>query len=225
MKTGFFKVALAIFRKDLRMELRSREIIGAMLLFALLSILIFSFALELDRIARQEAISGVLWMTVVFASVLGLNRSMATERDQGNIDAMLMAPLDRSAIFVGKFTGNLVFTLFVGVVLLPLMTILFNVVMVDLWVIAVLLLGTLGICSTGTLLAAMTVQTRAREALLPIALLPVALPVLLAAVKATTGIISGAPQADWIAWPQILLVINVIYLVLAFLTFEYAIEE
>jgi heme exporter protein B len=209
----------------MRAELRSRELISSMALFALLSILIFSFALELNRLAREEAIGGVLWVTVAFASIIGLNRSLAMERDQGNLDAMLLAPISRSAVFFGKLVGNFVFTLVVGLVLLPLLTILFNVSLIQPWVLAVLMLGVLGFSTVGTLLATMTVQTRARESLLPIVMLPVALPVLLGAVRATTAILTGAPLEDWIAWPQILIVVNIIYLALCFLLFDYVIED
>jgi heme exporter protein B len=224
-KTPFLKVVLALIRKDLQAELRSRELMATMLLFALLSVLAFSFALELDRVAREEVVSGVLWVTVIFASILGLNRSMAMERENGSMDALLLTPIDRSSIYVGKLIGNYLFTGMVGFVLLPLMTVLYNINMVSLWVILTLLLGTLGICITGTLLAAMTVQTRAREALLPIVLLPVVLPILLAAVKATTGITSAAPIADWQIWIQILAIVALIYLVLCVLLFAYVIEE
>ncbi|MBZ0289689.1 MAG: heme exporter protein CcmB [Anaerolineae bacterium] len=225
MKTPFIQAVFSIVRKDLRMELRSRELVSSMGLFALLSILIFSFALELDRIARQEAISGVLWVTVVFASILGLNRSLAMERDQGNFDAMLLAPIDRTAIFIGKFIGNLVFALTVGLLLLPLMTVLYNINLIQGWILLTLLLGTLGFTTIGTLLATMTVQTRARESLLPIVMLPIALPVLLAAVRASTNALNNNPTADWIAWVQILFVVDIVYMVVCFLLFEYVIEE
>lgn len=225
MKTPFWQAALSITRKDLRAELRSRELVNTMGLFALLSILIFSFALELDRLARQEAISGVLWVTVVFASILGLNRSLAMEREQGNLDALLMAPISRGAIFAGKLLGNFVFTFIVGLVLLPLMTVLYNLPLLQPWIIVVLLLGIAGFATVGTLLATMTVQTRARESLLPIVMLPVTLPVLLASVRASTAILNNAPPADWIAWPQLLIVIDVVYVTLCFLLFEYVIES
>jgi len=225
MKTPFLATVVAIVRKDLQAELRSRELVTSMGLFALLAILIFSFALELDRVAREEAIAGVLWVTVVFASILGLNRSMAMERDQGNLEAMLMAPIDRAAIFFGKLVGNLVFSLVVGLLLIPLMTVLYNRNLVQPWLIAILLLGTFGFSIVGTLLATMTAQTRARESLLPIVMLPVALPVILPAVRASTAILTNSPQADWIAWPQILVVVDIIYLVMCFLLFEYVIEE
>jgi len=225
MNTPFIQAVLAILRKDLRTELRSRELVSSMGLFALLSILIFSFALELDRIARQEAISGVLWVTVIFASILGLNRSLAMERDQGNLDAMLLAPINRAAIFLGKLIGNYLFALAVGLLLLPVMTILFNMPLLQPWLLLILLLGTLGFSTIGTLLATMTVQTRTRESLLPIVMLPVALPVLLSAVMASTSILDNVPLDDWIAWPQILVVVDIIYLILCFLLFEFVIEE
>lgn len=225
MKTPFFKAVLAIVRKDLRTELRSRELISSMGLFALLSILVFSFALELDRIARQEAISGVLWVTVVFASFLGLNRSLAMERDQGNLDAMLIAPIARTTIFFGKLVGNFLFTITVGLLLLPIMTVLFNVSLVQPLVLAVLFMGTFGFTTVGTLLATMTVQTRARENLLPIVMMPLALPLLLAAVKASTNLLTNSATEDWVAWVQILAMVDVVYLVMCYLLFEYVIEE
>jgi heme exporter protein B len=225
MKTPFFRVVLSIIRKDFQAELRSRELIGSMGLFALLAVMVFSFALELDRIARVESVSGVLWVTIVFASILGLNRSMAMERDQGNLDALLIAPINRTAIFVGKLVGNFVFTLVIGLLLLPLMTILYNVTLFNIWLLVVLLLGTLGFTTLGTLLAAMTVQTRAREALLPIVMMPVVLPLLLAAVSASNGILNVTPQGDWIQWTQILVVLDVVYLTICFLLFEYVVEE
>jgi len=225
MKTPFFKVMMAIIHKDLRAELRSRELVATMMLFALLSVLVFSFALELDKVAREEAVSGVLWVTIVFASILGLNRSMAMERENGNMEAMLLAPVDRGAIFVGKLAGNFLFAIAVGLVLLPLMSVIYNINMLTSWVLIVVFLGTLGVSITGTLLAAMTVQTRAREALLPIVMLPVVLPLLLAAVKGTTGIINELPITDWQTWPRVLMVVDVIYLVLCLLSFAYVVEE
>ena len=223
MTTPFLECVLAIIAKDLRAEIRSRELLSVMALFALLSVLVFSFALELDREARAEAVSGVLWVTLIFASLLGLNRSLAQESDQGNLDALLLAPVSRSAIFVGKFAGNALFTGIVGLALLPLMTVLYGINMVDPGVIVTTLVGIVGFCSIGTLLATMTVHTRAREALLPIALLPVALPFLLTAVRATKGVVNGAPE--WQVWLQLLTGITVIYVVLCLLLYGYVVEE
>lgn len=225
MKTPLLKAIMAIVVKDLRAEFRSRELVNSMTLFALLSILIFSFGLELDRLAREEVISGVLWVTVIFASILGLNRSLGMERDQGNLDAMLMAPISRSAIFFGKMLGNFIFTLVVGLLLLPLMTVLYNVTLTLPALLAVLVLGVLGISTIGTLLAAMAVQTRSRETLLPIIMLPIVLPVLLAVVRASGGIIDGTAANDWLPWVQLLAAIDLIYITLCFLLFDYVVED
>lgn len=225
MKTPFLKTVLSIAGKDLRAELRSRELVSSMGLFALLSILIFSFALELDRVARDEAISGVLWVTVVYASTIGLNRSMASEREQGGMDALLMAPIDRSAIFFGKLVGNILFAGIVGLILLPVITVLYNKTLLSPSVVAVMALGTIGFATIGTLLAAMTVQTRARESLLPIVMLPIVLPLVLAAVRATTGILSETPDTESVSWLQILVALNVIYIGICYLLFEYVVEE
>ncbi len=224
-QTPSFKVVFAVVLKDLQTEFRSRELVSSMVLFAVLSILVFSFALELDRVARAEAISGVLWVTVVFSSILGLNRSLAMEREQGNFDAMLMAPVSRAAIFFGKLVGNFLFALVVGLLLLPLMTILFNISVVRLWLFVALLLGTLGFSTIGTLLATMTVQTRSRETLLPIVMLPLALPVILAVVRASTGILNAVNTDEWMAWIQILAVIDIVYFVMCYLVFDYIVEE
>ena len=225
MKTSFTAAALAIAAKDLRVEMRSRELVSAMALFALLSLLVFSFALELDRIAREEALSGVLWVTLIFASLLGFHRSMALEYDQGSLDALLLAPIPRSAIFVGKLVGNYLFTSLVGLIILPLMTVIYNKNMLDPRLLLTAMIGIFGLSAIGTLLAALTMQTRAREVLLPIAMLPAALPFLLTALRATTGILSETPRTDWLVWLQMLGGITVIYLTLCLLLYSFVIEE
>lgn len=225
MKTPFINCVAAIISKDLRAEIRARELVSVMALFALLSILVFSFALELDKGARAEAVSGVLWVTLIFASLLGFNRGMAQERDQGVLDALLLAPVSRAAIFVGKLLGNFIFPLIVGLALLPLMTALYGMDLLDGWIIVTTALGIFGFATIGTLLATMTVQTRAREALLPIAMLPIILPFLLTAVRATKGILGGAPATEWQGPLGMLAAITLIYLVLCLLLYEYIVEE
>ncbi len=224
-KTGFWQASLALTAKDLRAELRGRELINAMLLYAVLAVLIFSFALELDREARETSIAGVFWVTVIFAGMLGLNRGLAAEKDRGNLDALLLAPIDRGALFFGKMLSNLVYMLIVAGLLIVLVTILFNISLFVPWLLAVILLGTLGFAAVGTLLSSMTVHTRARETMLPILLLPVTLPIILTSVKASTAILNGMAQADWIAWPQMLLVADVILLALSYILFEFVVEE
>jgi len=211
--------------KDLRAELRGRELINAMLLYSVLAVLIFSFALELDREARETSIAGVFWVTVIFAGMLGLNRSLAAEKDKGNLDALLLAPIDRGVLFFGKMFSNLIFMLIVSVLLMVLATVLFNVSLFVPWLIAVIALGTVGFATVGTLLSSMTVHTRARETMLPILLLPVSLPIILTAVRASTAILTGVPQEDWIAWPQLLLAADVVMLALSYILFDFVVEE
>lgn len=225
MKTPFFYAAFTILRKDLRAEFRSRELLSSMGLFAFLAILVFSFALELNRTVRQEVISGVLWVTIIFAVILGLNRSMVNEREQGSMDAMLIAPIDRASIFVGKMLANFIFALTVGVILLPVMTILYNITLFQPLLVVILLLGTLGFSAIGTLLSAMTVQTRSRETLLPIIMLPAALPVLLAVVRASNGVILDQPADLWGTWLGTLLVIDLMYILMCFVLFPFVVED
>jgi heme exporter protein B len=222
MNVPILKVIWTIVRKDLRTELRSRELVSAMLVFTLLSVLIFSFALELDRLIREEIVGGVLWVTMVFTSILGLNRSLASELEQGALDAMMLAPIDRTAIYFGKMVGNFLFTLVVGLLLLPIMSVLYNLNLIDYRMILTVFLGVLGLSGVGTLLATMTVQTRSRETLLPIAMLPVTLPILLIGVRAYKGVITGEFDFGWILS---LLVIDTLYIIIGALLFEYVIED
>jgi heme exporter protein B len=225
MTPSFWSVVWQMIRKDLQVEVRSRELISMMLLFAVLSVLIFSFALELDLVMRQDVIGGILWVIVVFTSIVGLSRSMLAERENGSLDALLLAPISRGAIFMGKFIANVVFTGVVALLMLPLMTFLYNVTVISLPMLVILLAGVIGFCATGTLLAAMTAQTRAREAMLPVALLPVALPLLLSAVRATSALIAEREALEWQSWLGILFVMDLAYLGLSIASFRFVVEE
>ena len=222
---NFLKAVSAVVWKDLQAEFRSRELFSAMLVFSLLIILIFNFALELDIKTRQSVTSGVLWATFAFAGTLGLNRSMAIEKDRGCLDGLLLAPVDRSAIYFGKVISNLVFMLVVEAIVLPVYSILYNTNLFQLGLLMVILLGSIGYVAVGTLLAAMSVQTRTRDILLPILLFPVAIPVLLAAVKASSGLLAGVPYEEVQAPINLLIAYDVILVAVAFMTFENIVEE
>jgi heme exporter protein B len=222
---SLWKATFAIVRKDLAAELRSFELVSAMLVFSLLVIIIFNFALELDVKVRQSVTAGVLWTTFAFAGTLGLNRSMATEKDRGCMDGLLLAPVDRSAIYFGKALSNLVFMLIVEAFVLPIYSMLYNVNLFRLDLLGVILLGSIGYAAVGTLLSAMSVQTRTREVLLPILLFPVAIPVLLAAVKVSGGLLAGAEFSEVLTPFNILLVYDVVFVAVAFMVFDYVVEE
>ncbi len=225
MGLGYLRAIWAVLWKDLSAELRGREMLSAMLVFALLVILIFNFALELDATTRANVTSGVLWVTFAFAGTLGLNRSMAMEKDRGCLDGLLLAPVDRSAIYFGKALSNLVFMLVVEAIVLPVYSVLYNTNLFNLGLILVILLGSIGYVAVGTLLAAMVVQTRTRDILLPILLFPVVIPVLIAAVKASSGFLQGIPMADIWPWLNLLIAYDIIFTAVAFMVFDYIVEE
>lgn len=222
---SLLKATLAIVQKDLVAEFRSFELISAMLVFSLLVIIIFNFALELDIKTRQSVTAGVLWSTFAFAGTLGLNRSMSVEKDRGCMDGLLLAPVDRSSIYFGKAISNLAFMLIVEAVVLPVYSLLYNVNLFRLDLLGVILLGSIGYTAVGTLLSTMSAQTRTREILLPILLFPVAIPVLLAAVKASNGLLAGAEFSEILAPLNILIVYDVIFIAVAFMVFDYVVEE
>lgn len=222
---SFFKAMMAIVRKDLAAEFRSRELLSAMLVFSLLVILIFNFALELDVKVRESVTAGVLWTTFAFAGTLGLNRSMAVEKDRGCMDGLLLAPVDRSAIYFGKATSNLAFMLIVEAIVLPIYSMLYNINLFQPGLLLIILLGSIGYISVGTLLAAMSVQTRTRDVMLPILLFPIAIPVLLASVKASSGFLNGAEFAEILAPLNLLIVYDLIFIAIPLMFFEYVVEE
>jgi heme exporter protein B len=222
---GYLRAVAAVIWKDLAAELRSRELLGAMLVFALLVILIFNFALELDIRTRSTVTAGVLWVTFSFAGTLGLNRSMAVEKDRGCLDGLLLCPVDRSALFFGKALGNLAFMLIAEAIVLPTYSALYNTNLFQPGLLLAILLGSIGYVSVGTLLAAMAVQARTRDVLLPILLFPVVLPVLVAAVKASNGFLQALEMTEILPWINLLIVYDVVFTAVAFMVFDYVVGE
>lgn len=222
---AFFRAVSAILWKDLAAELRSRELLSSMLVFAILVILIFNFALELNTNLRASLTAGVLWVTFAFSGTLGLNRSMSAEKDRGCLDGLLLAPVDRSAIFFGKALANWVFMLLTAAVILPVFAVLYNVNLFIPGLLLVILLGSAGYVVVGTLLASMAVQARTRDVLLPILLFPLIIPVLVSAVRASTGFLYGLAWAEIAPWLNLLVVYDVIFSALALMFFDAIVEE
>lgn len=215
----------ALTRKDLQAELRAKEVFGTMATFSVLAVLIFGMAFDL-RVPKPEMVApGVLWVTVLFMGVLGLNRTFGAEVDRGSLAALLLAPVDRSAIYFGKLLANLLFTLATEVILLPVLLVLFDVPFFHPVILAALLLGTVGYVGVGTLFAALTANVRTRESLLPILLLPVMVPIFMAGLKLTTIVVDGRGITDLQRWLGILLAFDLIFIVLAFLLFDLIWED
>lgn len=215
----------AIVAKDVAAELRSKETLSSMFIFALLVVVMFNFAFELRVDNVRQIAPGVLWVAFAFAGVLGFNRSFVLERENGCIEGLMLLPVERSTIYLGKFLGNVLFMLIAEALILPIFSVLFDLSILHplLWL--VVALGTVGLAAAGTFLAAMAVNTRAREIMLPILLFPVTVPVMIAATKATGQILDGRPVAELYAWLRLLLAFNLVFTLLAFLGFEYVLEE
>jgi heme exporter protein B len=225
VNVSYLRKIAAIIEKDIAAELHTKEMISAMLVFSALAALIFSFALDLRGELAEAAAPGVLWATIAFAGTLGLSRSMAREKQTGCIDGLLLAPMDRTAIFFGKAVGNLLFMSIVELALLPLFSILFDVSLIRARILVVLLLGTVGYAAVGTLLAAIAVNTRAREVMLPVLLLPLAVPVLIGAVRATSALLEGPGLGRAAGWTRILVVYDLVIVAVSLLTFGYVVED
>jgi heme exporter protein B len=225
VQTSSWKAIWAVVWKDLTAELRSRELFTAMVVFAALVVLIFNFALDLNPKIQRDVTSGILWVTFTFAGTLGLNRSMAVEKDRGCLDGLLLAPVDRSVIYFGKVIANLIFMFAVEIVMIPLYSLLYNVNLFQPYLLLVIVLGSVGYIVVGTLLSAMTVQTRTRDVLLPILLFPVVLPVIISAVRASTYILQGQEMSLILPNINMLIGFDVIYIAVAYMVFDYIVEE
>jgi heme exporter protein B len=228
MKTRrFVNQVRTLIWKDLLVEARGRETVLAGAVFALLVLVIFNFAFDL-RVETVAAVApGVLWVTVTFAGVLSLGRAFARERDRRTLDGLLLAPIDRSALYLAKVITSLASMLLVEAVALPAFIGLFNLV-VDLPLLVLsLALGTVGLAGVGTLFAAIAAHTRAREVLLPLLLFPVQVPVILATVKSTGAAIRvpGLEASEVGQWLGLLIAFDALFLGLSVLLFDYAIEE
>jgi len=222
---SFLRKVIAIIYKDVITELRTKEMFSSMLVFSLMAVFIFSIALDLAASDPLDTTPGLLWVTIAFAGTLGLNRSLAQEQENHCIDGLLLAPMDRSAIFFGKALGNMLFMSVVELVVVPVFAVLFNVPLLRGSVWLVIVLGTAGYAAVGTLFSTMAVNTRAREVMLPILLLPVSVPVFISAVNATGGFLAGDPVSDVANWLQLLIAYDAIIIAISFMTFDFVVEE
>lgn len=221
----FFRQVQAIIAKDLAAELRTKENLSAMLVFSLLVLMIFNFAFQLKGVDMATLGPGVLWVAFTFSGILGLGRSFASERDKGSLDGILLAPVDRGAILVGKASANLIFILVMEAITLPIYVILFNAALPWFPLVAYILLGTFGFAVVGTLLSAVAASTRMREVMLPVLLFPVMVPLFISAVNISSAAFAGQPFSDYSTFFNLLVAFDVIFSVVAFLVFEYVVEE
>ncbi len=223
MKSAMDQISTLIW-KDLLTEVRTKDLFGGMFVFAVLTIVTFNFAFDLTGVNRAPSGSGALWVAFNFAGMLGLGRSIALERDRGSLDGLLLCPVDRGTIYLGKFIGNFLFITLVEVISVPIFAALFNLNVFQFSLFLVLLLGTVGFAAVGTLLAVMAASTRSREVMLPVLMFPILLPVVIATVRATTLILTGQ-TADLVPWLNLLGAYDLLFLLIAYVVFERVVEE
>lgn len=216
----------ALVWKDLRIEQHTRQTLSITVMFSLVTVVMFNFALSTNLDAARQVSTGLLWATIILAGTLGLNRSLSLERENQTIDAILIAPINRHAIYLAKVISVTIFTLLLEVVLVFIFTIFFNRPFWQPLVLLVLLLGTIGYVAAGVLIMSMTIQTRSREVLLPILLLPVVLPLLLPAAIATAEIVSLQPEMDRVnSSLSLLLAYDLAILAVGFFSYHFVVES
>jgi len=221
------KAALAITWKDLYFEWKTKQIISTMLLFSALVIVTFSFAFDQANSTVRAVIPGMIWVITIFSGILGLNRSFLGEQANDSMNGLIIAPIDPSSVYLGKFLSNLILVLVVQIVAVPLLFILFDFKVfgnIPLLVV-VLLLGTIGFISVGTFLAALSVNSKSSEMLLPVILFPVVSPVVIGAVQATKIILMNFENiASAYSWMNLMAAYDLVFFIICFILFEYVLE-
>ena len=212
--------------KDWRIEGRARDVLMATLFFAGMVVMILAFAFGPESSKLRAAAPGILWVAIAFASILAASRAYGSEAEDGALEALLLYPVPHEAIYLGKLLGNLGSMLLLTLILVPVTLLLYGVTLRGQWLEFALTvtLGVIGFSIVATFQSALTVGLRARESLLPLLIFPIVVPVVLAAVKATVGIVTLDPSIDVWGWLRLLLAFDVIYLVTCTLAFPYAVE-
>lgn len=216
--------ALTIVWKDMIAEWRTKEMFSSMFVFILLVIVIFKFSFDL-RVSNATLLApGILWAALTFAGTLQLGRSASLEVEDGHVDGLLLAPVPRSSIYLGKALGNLMFMSITELIMLPIFSALFNVNLFRPLILLAVFLGTVGFASVGTLLSTMAAHSRAREVMLPVLLFPIILPVVIAAVKLTAGVLDGVAWQELAVWVRFLIAFDIVFLVISLMTFRFVVE-
>ena len=219
------RAALIIYAKDVRLELRTRETLFSVLAFAFVVAFIFTFAFEPSPQLIASIGPGIVWVAWIFTAVLGMNRTFLLEHERGTLDGLRLAPVPREALYLGKLLSVVTLLVTVEALMLPAFLILYDLSLFNVWFIAIALAATVGIAAVGTLFSAIAVHTRAREVLLPMLFLPVALPLLIGAVTGAREALDGEGWDGVGRWLQLIVAFDVVFLVLSSLVFEYVLEE
>lgn len=216
---------MVIVWKDLLLELRSKDLVVSIVVFGLLVVVVFNFALNNTPGMSEELAPGILWAAFAFSAILAMNRAFVRDQEQGGLEGLLISPVSRDAIFLGKALTSLIFMLLVEAVLLPVYAVMLDFSALSWYLILTIFLGTLGFAVVGTLFSAMAVQTRSREIMLPVLFFPVLLPVIIAAVEASTRAVGGETFIGLGRWLPLIGVFDAIFLVICPWVFSFVVEE
>ena len=219
---SWVRSAFLVAQKDLRLEMRTKDILTGVGLFAVLVVVTASFAFPTWGRGREAMAAGILWVAFLFAGLLGMGRSLALEKEDDCMDALLVSPVPREGVFLGKLLANLAFTLAVEVVVIPIFIMMSQLEPArSAMLVLSVFLGTLGLVTIGTLFAAIAVNTKAHEAILPLLVMPVVVPVMIAAVKASEAALKGGGA---LLWTLVMVVYDALFLMVALATFPYLTE-
>lgn len=222
---AYLEPIAALIWKDILLELRTKDIVVSVLVFSLLVIVVFNFAIEPSPRNVGIVAPGVLWIANIFGGVLGLTRSFGLERDSGNLRGLMLSPVSRDTIFFGKMLANFLFMMLVEIMVFPVFAVLFNLPLWKPELLPIALLATLGISSLGTLFSAMAVNTHAREVMLPLLFLPATVPIVIAAVE-TTGLVLYSQELPGMAtWLPLMAAFDAVFLVLCPVAFHFIVED
>jgi len=223
----YARVVWAIIAKDAMVEWRTKTAFLSAMVFAILVLSILFFARDPTAVSSLDVAPGALWVTFTFAAMVGLNRAFLLERENGAMDGMLLTPIPRTAIFVGKMGGNLLFVALVEAISIPLFIVFYNVSLAGRLpqLILVTAMATVAFVAVGTLLSAMVVRTRFAELMLPVLLLPFLIPPVVSAVQVTARILAGRPLSEMMGWLKLLAGFDIVFCVLTVLLFEATLDE
>ena len=227
MTMNYWNQIATIVRKDIVTELKTRELFNSMFIFAVLVILVFIFSVNLSIVSANDVGPGVLWVAIIFAGTLGLNRSFMLEKEQDCLQGLMLTPVDRTAIYFGKLASTLLFLSIMEAFILPVFMIFFNADILSQLpaLLFVVFIGSLGFCALGTLLSSLAVNLKTREIMLPILLYPLSVPVIIGAVKMTSQLMAGKTLSDLGNWIGLISCFDVVFIGVSIMTIDNILEE
>ncbi|MSQ21804.1 MAG: heme ABC transporter permease CcmB [Dehalococcoidia bacterium] len=223
--SDFLLPVLTIAWKDVLLELRTKEVVTSVLMFALLAMVTFSFAFDPSPQVITLVAPGILWVAFTFAGILGFNRAFTLEKENGSLEGLLLCPVSRDVLYFGKLLGIFLFMMVMELMLLPFFAVIYNLPVLDIKLLLLSALATLGFSGVGALFSAIAVNTRSREIMLPVLLLPVASPIVIAAVESTRAVLEGASWGEMGRWLGLVAAFDVIFLIVSSFVFGAVLEE